>query len=311
MVRSTRGAVGRTGGQAVSTALAVAALLTARPPDRLTAQSPGVADLALRFSAFTAVSGYEQAVTDSLAALLPGSAKDRAGNVVLTLGHGAPKRLAACPLDEPGYIVGNITDDGYLTLRRIGRSPVTPPPPAWGLFDQQLEGHRVTLFGRQGAVPGVVAVRSTHLQRGRPAATEQPFSVDDAYVDVGASTREEARALGVDVLTPVALTKRALRYGSGLLAAPFAGRRAGCAALAAAVLAKPPVRGTVVVAFTVQSLQAADAGLNSVKRLLGPFDEVTVADVAAKFPDTAVETVALSDVEAAMKRLVAWMGGAQ
>src|SRR2546428_13827010 len=60
----------------------------------------------------------------------PGSAKDRAGNVVLTLGRGAPKRLAVCPLDEPGYVVGNITDDGYLTLRRVGRSPNAPPPPA-------------------------------------------------------------------------------------------------------------------------------------------------------------------------------------
>ena len=162
-------------------------------------------------------------------------------------------------------------------------------------------------------MPGVVAVKSTHLQRGRPAAAEQPFTVDDAYVDIGASSRDEARALGVDILTPVALTKRALRYGTppGLLAAPFAGRRAACAALAAAAVAKPAVRGTVVVAFTVQSLQASDAGLNSVKRLLGPFDEVTVATVPAKFEGGAVETVALADAEAAMRRLVAWMGGAR
>src|SRR5207245_7837793 len=179
---------------------------------------------------------------------------------------------------EPGYVVGNITDDGYLTLRRVGRSP-------GALFDQQLEGHRVTLFGRKGPVPGVVAVRSTHLQRGRPAAAEQPFTVDDAYVDVGAATRDEARALGLDVLTPVALTKRPLHYGTGLLAAPFAGRRAACAALAAAALGKPKTGGTVVVAFTVQSLQASDAGLNSVMRLLGPFAEVTVAGVPAKFPE--------------------------
>jgi len=288
-------------------------LLTARPPDRLTAQSARVEELAARFSAFTAVSGYEQAVTDSLVALLPGSAKDRAGNVVLTLGRGTPQRLAVCPLDEPGYVIGNITEDGYLTLRRLGRPSTTPPPPAWALYDQQLEGQRVTLFGRKGPVPGVVGVKSTHLQRGRPTGAEAPFTVDEAYVDIGASSRDEARALGVDVLTPVALTKRPLRYGgadgNAFLAAPLAGRRGACAALAAAALAKPPVRGTVVVAFTVQSLQASDAGLNSVKRLLGPFDDVTVAGVPAKFPDTAVETVALTDIEAAMKRLVAWMGG--
>jgi len=45
----------------------------------------------------------------------------------------------------------------------------------------------VTVFGRRGAVPGVVAVRSTHLTRGRPTGAEAPFSVDNAYVDVGAN----------------------------------------------------------------------------------------------------------------------------
>lgn len=278
-----------------------ALLLTAHPCSHLSAQTDA---LASRFAAFTAVTGYEQAVADSIVALLPGSAKDRAGNVVVTLGRGAPRRLAVCPLDETGYIVGNITADGYLTLRRLGR-------PSFALFDQQLEGHRVTLFGRRGPVPGVVAVKSTHLQRGRPTGAEPPFTVDDAYVDVGATSAADARALGLDLLTPVALTKRPLRYGDkgGLLAAPFAGRRAACAALAAAVLGKPAVKGTVVVAFTVQSLQTSEAGLNTVKHQLGPFDDVTVVSVPSKFTDTAAETVALSEVEAARAKLVAWMEG--
>ena len=58
-----------------------------------------------------------------------------------------------------------------------------------------------------------------------------PFSVDDARVDVGASAATGARALGVSILTPVTLSKKPLRYGSDLLAAPMAGRRAACAAL--------------------------------------------------------------------------------
>src|SRR2546426_2563092 len=156
-------------------------LLSVNPSIRPSAQT--VADLTWRLSAMTAVSGYEQAVTDSLVALLPGSAKDRAGNVVLTLGRGAPKRLAVCPLDEPGYVVGNITDDGYLTLRRVGRSPNAPPPPApppppppGALFDQQLEGHRVTLFGRKGPVPGVVAGRGTPPPPGPPPAPRPPVT---------------------------------------------------------------------------------------------------------------------------------------
>ena len=263
--------------------------------------------LAIRLSAMTAVTGYEQAMTDSLLALLPGSTRDRIGNVTLTLGRGTPKRLIACGLDEVGYVVGNITDDGYLLLRRVGVSRTN------ALFDQQLEGHRVTVFGRRGPVPGVVAVRSTHLTRGRPAANDPPFTVDNAYVDVGATSRAEVLALGVDVLTPVALTKRPERYGdrAGLLAAPNAGRRAACAALASAALSKPRARGSVVVAFTVQGLYADTAGLNAVKALQGPFDESRQVSLPVKFADTAVETASLRDVTALVTDIVRWIGGSQ
>jgi putative aminopeptidase FrvX len=259
--------------------------------------------LAVRFSAMTAVTGYEQAMTDSLLTLLPGSSRDRIGNVTLTLGRGAPKRLVSCSLDEIGYAVGNITDDGYLTLRRVGGGARLYP-----LFDQQLEGERVTLFGRRGPVPGVVAVRSTHLTRGRPTGNEAPFTVDNAYVDVGATSRADVIALGLELLTPLSLAKRPHRYGDRLLAAPNAGRRSACAALAAAALSRPRVRGTVVVAFTVQSLYADSAGLKAVMNLQGPFGSTRDVTVGSRFPDTAVETVSLRDVSALVAELSRWMG---
>jgi putative aminopeptidase FrvX len=274
------------------------------PPSRLSAQT-SVAALAVRFGAMTAVTGLEQAMTDSLLALLSGAARDRVGNVTLTLGRGAPRRLVACPLDEVGYVVGAVTPEGYLLLRRVG-SRVTYP-----LFDQQLEGHRVTVFGARGPVAGVVAVKSTHLTRGRsmPGAPDPVFAVDNAYVDLGVTAAAAARALGIDVLTPVALTKQPQLYGDRLLAVRGAGRRAACAALAAAALAQPRVRGTVVVAFTVQSLYAQDAGAASVQALLGPFEETKTVSLAARYPDTAVETVALRDAEALERQLTLWLEG--
>ena len=260
--------------------------------------------LSVRFAGMTAITGYEQAMTDTLLTLVPGSTRDRMGNVTVTLGRGAPKRLLNCSLDEVGYVVGNITDDGYITLRRVGGGQRLSP-----LFDQQLEGHRVTLFGRRAAVPGVVAVRSTHLTRGRPTGNEAPFTVDNAYVDVGASARDEVLALGVGLLSPVALTKRPHRYGNRLLAAPYAARRAACAALVAAVLSKPRVRGTVVAAFTVQSLYDS-AGLKAVQNLQGPFEVTRMVNVFSDYRETAVETVSLRDVDALVADLLRWMGGA-
>ena len=285
------------------TAAVVTLTLATLSPVRLSAQS--LDPLALRFAGMTAVTGLEQAMTDSLLALLPGSTRDRTGNVTLTLGQGAPKRLLQCPLDEVGYVVGNITGEGYLLLRRVGARTTYP------LFDQQLEGHRVTVFGSKGPIPGVVAVKSTHLTRGRVAtgAPDPVFTVDNAYVDVGAATATDARALGIDVLAPLSLAKQPLPYGDRLLAGPAAGRRAACAALVATVQAKPKVRGAVVVAFTVQSLYASNSGLASVKALLGPFDDIKTASLPTRYTDTAVETVALADVDKLEREMVQWMEG--
>ncbi len=290
--------MGRTDGRAVGNCLLAALALTARPPHRLSAQD--VDRLAIRFAAMTAISGYEQAMGDSLLALVPGSVRDRLGNVTLTLGRGAPKRLAFCSLDEPGYVVGNITDDGFLRLRRV------PGPAPYPLFDQAAEGHRVTLFGDRGPVPGVVAVRSVHLTRNRPTGIDQPFTVDDAYVDVGAMSRAAVEALGMHVLTPVALAKRPHRYGRRLFTAPDAGERTACAALAEAALVKPKVRGTVVVAFTVQSL-FAHAGADAVRALQGPFDDEFNTLLDARYPHTPVETVSLEAADSLRRELLSWM----
>lgn len=263
--------------------------------------SQNVDSLTLRFAAFTTVSGYERSVGDSLMALLPGATRDRLGTVSVTLGSGSPQRVVACPLDEAGFAVGGISPDGLLTLHRDGRA-TTP------LFDQQLEGQRVIVFGTAGPLPGVVGVRSVHLTRGRPAA-DAPFTADDAWVDIGATSASDVTALGVRMLSPVALAKKPLRYGDGLdrLAAPAVGRHAACAALAAALLSHPRVAGRVTARFLAQTLQGYQG---SAARRGGAADTL-IATLPVRYRDTAAETVMMSDVRALEQRLIGWIGGAQ
>ena len=293
-----------------------------------------LSELATRMASMPAVTGYERALVDTILRLLPGSARDRAGNAWVTLGGGRGRRLVVCPVDEPGYVVGGIREDGYLTLRRV-------PGRGSPLFDQQLEGHRITVQGRRGPVPGVVAVRSIHLTRGRSVA-DAPFTVDDAYVDVGVGSRAEAAGLGIAVLAPVTLAKRPHRYGDGLLAAPVAGRRAACAALLLAVR-QSIVRGKtippVTVAFAVEQ-ELSERGLGTLANGYGPFDETLIVDgrpgargglqqgpdldPSARWPalgrvtrwslpvtygGSPVETVWLGDAESLVDALVKWIGG--
>ncbi|MGH7531885.1 MAG: hypothetical protein ACREL4_01225, partial [Gemmatimonadales bacterium] len=206
-------------------------------------------------------------------------------------------------------------------------------------FDRSLQGERVTLWGRHGARTGVVAVRSVHLMRGRDRGAP-PFTVDDAFVDVGARDPGDVRALGIDVLAPVAREKRPLRYGDGRLAAPWVGRRSACAALVVAARRVHPA-GRVVIAFVTEQ-QLGGRGLLTVMHTLGAFDRtilvdgksgelgalvevadsglgarepalgtVTRLDLPVKYAGTPVETVALGDVRALVDQLVARIGGAR
>ena len=271
-----------------------------------------------RFARFTAITGYEQAMADTLLSLLPRATRDRSGSVVLVLGSGAPRRLVACPLDEPGWIIGGVEDEGYLTLRRAaGRLPGP-------LFDQQLEGERVTLFGRKGPVPGVVAVRSIHLTRGRPSGDEPPFTADDARVDIGASDARGVEALGVGVLTPLSLTKRRCGMEPAWWPHLLRGRRAACAALLSAAMVSGPAAGTVVVAFVTEQ-NLSRRGLLTVRKTQGPFSEERLVDGATgASPDSAaagamllevmrgtagspVETVSLGRMAALRLRLENWI----
>ncbi len=261
------------------------------------AQDPVPLDvLARRLAAMTAVSGYEDRMGDTLGSLLIGARRDRAGNVVLALGSGTPRSLIACPLDEPGYVVGGVRPDGFLTLRRVGR--VRAP-----LADQQMEGQRVTLWGRRGPVPGVVGVRSIHLTNGRPPLPETPFNVDEAVVDIGAENGAGVAALGVGVLTPVALTKRPFVYADSLLAGTAVGRRTACAALLRVAQTTQPVKGTVVVAFVVEQL-FTQRGLLTVARNMGPFTDALLLDAG---PGTDRVGSRASPDSAAMRNFETWL----
>lgn len=307
----------------------LAVALTCAAGGSLAAQAAPQGPLVRRLASVPAPIGHEQALADTLMAILPGATRDRAGDVTLTLGRGAPRRLVACPMDEPGWIVGGIRDDGYLTVRRLpGR---TPP-----LFDQHAEGQRIVLMGDKGPVPGVVGVRSVHLTRGR-ASNDEPFTFDDAFVDVGATNAGEVAALGIRVTTPFVLAKTPQAYGKQLLAAPSVGTRAACAALVRASSARP--HGTVVIAFVVEEGLSA-RGLLTVGNEAGPFEETVVLDAGDRTPDATVaadsmrrpqhgealgklarwrlrdrfdgwpaETISLNDVAALEQRLRDWIGG--
>jgi putative aminopeptidase len=226
------------------------------------------------FLRIAAVAGREQAaaafIRGRLGRGLP-VRSDALANVTVTFGSGRPRRLVACPLAEPGFVVSRVDGGGYLRL-----AAADPDSPAGAPWQRAAEGQAVWVGGSRGDIPGVVAARSLHLQpRGGPPAPS--FTVADGFVDVGAEDAAQAAELGVRPLDPVTLERRPARLAGGLIAGPSARAKAACLAAAGAArrFRAAPGKGTVVFAWTAGDL-ARRAGIDRLLRERGPFSELVL-----------------------------------
>jgi putative aminopeptidase FrvX len=148
------------------------------------------------------VSGDESAVRDVIAAALPAWARprvDEIGNLIVTIGSGRPHVLIVTNIDEDGFIVSRVGDDGYLRLQRYTSGI------QHRLFEQYHYSQPVVIRNsRHELVPGVVASTSQHL--GGPQVLARSIrTIDDLWVDTGSSGRAETLPLGIQVLDAVSL----------------------------------------------------------------------------------------------------------
>ncbi len=219
--------------------------------------------------ALDATPGRESQIAERLTRELGrGWTSDARGSLIKRVGSGAPRRVVACALDVPGFVVSQITDQGYIRLHRSGGQP------AHQLWDQFHEAQRIAVLTKTGRVPGVVAVANGHFARQHRGDTTV-VNVDQLWVDVGASSRADAEALGITLLDPVVADRPAWTY-QGFAAGPAAGARASCAALATAALATPSSGETIFVISNQRSF--GWVGLAAVLARLGSVDALTLVD---------------------------------
>lgn len=251
-------------------ALALATLFLLVLPANLAAQNGSDLSLA-RWVALDAPPGHEYLATDVIMAAMPGWKRDALGNLILKKGSGSPRRVVACGIDRPAFAVTEITDDGYLRLREMGAGRSHP------LWVQFHEGQRIKVLTRDGVVPGVVIVKSTHLQRGGRMSVP-PATLEDLWVDVGATSRDDVRRLGIDMLNPVVRATEAWSYGD-FVAGQLAGVRVGCAAVASVAQREVTSGETIFLITTLRSF--GNDGLEAALRTLGRVDGVTLVDQIA------------------------------
>src|SRR5271156_5063827 len=202
-----------------------------------------------------AVSGYENQLADkirtNLRALHP--ATDNLGDVTITIGSGAPHRLIVTPIDEPGFVVSEITPDGYLRVQRLPQNGLPP------IFNEMYAAQPLRIEMSAGKrINGVVAGLSVHLHPGR-ANPPKASDIENIYVDIGATSAAEVRKAGVDILNPIVINRRLMNLAAAELAGASIGDRFGAAALVELLGHVDPtkIKGTLTVAFVVQQRTGA------------------------------------------------------
>lgn len=118
--------------------------------------------------------------------------------------EGRKKVMISAHLDEIGMIIRRIDSDGFLWFETLG-----------GIAPQQFFGKHVIVRTEQGDLDGIV----NSLHPGRPArCSEMPKSAAEFFIDIGASSRQEAQEMGVEIGNPVSIDYPVLFLGKDTVA---------------------------------------------------------------------------------------------
>ena len=177
-------------------------------------------ELTKRLSLADGTSGDEKRVRELIKSRLPSDCEvreDNLGNlIVFKKGAKTPKnKLMLCAhMDEVGFIVTYITDEGYLRFSAVG-----------GIIP-------AVVFGRKVAFPngttGVIAAKATH-QVSKEDDDKQP-QLDDLLIDIGAADKADAEKY-VSLGDCCVFVSEYFEFGNGFLKGKALDDRIGCAVM--------------------------------------------------------------------------------
>ncbi len=198
-----------------------------------------------RLSNAHGISGHE----DSIRAIMEAGLKpyvdelttDKMGNLIGTRKGSGPSIMIATHMDEIGLMVQYIDDKGFLKFVKIG-----------GWFDPTLHSQRVMVHTKHGPVPGVIGSKPPHVMKEEDR--KRPVKSEDMFIDVGATSREDAEKMGIGIGTPVSMDREVVALANGKITGKAFDNRAGCAILLEVMrqLADKNIKATVYAVGTVQ-----------------------------------------------------------
>lgn len=101
-----------------------------------------------------------------------------------------PKVMLAGHIDEVGFMIKEITKNGYLRFTPLG-----------GWWDQVLLSQRVTIMTEKRKFTGVIGSKPPHLLQ--PEEKKKVFPMREMYIDIGANSEAQVKEWGIGVGDPI------------------------------------------------------------------------------------------------------------
>jgi len=200
-------------------------------------------DILERLSNAHGLSGYEgsvrQIIEDEIKPYVDEVKTDKMGNLIATKFGNKPVVMLAAHMDEIGLMVKYVDDKGFVHFTKSG-----------GWFDQALLNQRMILHTAKGKIYGVIGSKAPHAMKEEDK--KKPILAEDMFLDVGATSKEDAEKMGVKAGTPVTSDMEFKSLGNDRVTGKAFDNRAGCAMLILALRELKSVKATVHAVFTVQ-----------------------------------------------------------
>ena len=146
--------------------------------------------------------------------------------------------------DEIGFIVKQITKEGWLRLDRVGGSDTAT-----------ARGRRLQILGDDGPVLGIIGNTAIHLRKDSLGDEKAP-KIHELYVDVGAASAADVKKLGLRVGHPAVYLDAAIPFGKNRIVGRALDNRMGGFIIAEVIAklsrAKRKPRATVIAVNAVQ-----------------------------------------------------------
>lgn len=197
------------------------------------------------FSNAYGISGFEKNVRDMLIKKIKPYVDeirvDNMGNMIATRHGKGPRVMLAAHMDEIGFMVKYVDDDGYIYFSRSG-----------GWFDQTLLNQRVIVHTDKGDLFGVIGSKAPHVMK--PEERSKVVEIRTMYIDIGAKDKQDVEKAGVEIGNTVTIDRKYQRLMNNLVSGKALDDRTGVVALleTARILSKLKVQAEVVYVGTVQ-----------------------------------------------------------